>query len=74
MSFRSPCSVAVINVRLDRIEVANGRSVVSITINMTSMDNLCVSVSVLYLALDVIAWKLTRQQLRSGAGSRPHLP
>lgn len=46
VSFRSPCSFAVMNVRLERIEVANGRSVVSITINMTSIDNLRVDMSV----------------------------
>lgn len=51
MSFRSPCSFAVMNVLLDRIEVANGRSVVSITIKMTSMDNLWAEMSVSKLEL-----------------------
>lgn len=37
------------NVRLEKIEVANGRSVVSITINMMSMDNLRADLSVLDL-------------------------
>lgn len=50
MSFRSPWSFAVMNVLLDKIEVANGRSVVSITINMASMDKLCAEMSVLNLA------------------------